>query len=247
MRYEDVTLEKVRLLILAMVGGCLLIKRVVKLGIVDHRIGARCPLYNKEAGVSLFHVFIKFPSLVHIQSRIEGLESLVSRLRLTSAVNDDKSRLALLLSGEIGGRLLPRDWEVQGDGLQLGLAKGTSRSATIFEPTLKRMRHTRCVSSHPEWAYLNLWRIPRVIRTKIESPRLMHILQAKLEHGKQENKNVLGVEEVILGACIYYRNAQKNDDKEMPSIGVYPKNQNPFSLVVDGCDDNGKVTRNVEE
>eukprot|EP01018_Ginkgo_biloba_P029830 Gb_28370 [translate_table: standard] len=79
--------------------------KAVRLGIVDHRIGVRCPLCNEEGGDSLYHVLIKCPSLVHIRSRIEGLESLVSRLRSTIAANDDRSRLALLLGGEIGGRL----------------------------------------------------------------------------------------------------------------------------------------------
>eukprot|EP01018_Ginkgo_biloba_P034698 Gb_25855 [translate_table: standard] len=108
MRYEDVTLEKVHLLILARVGGGLLVRRAIRLGIVDHRIRVRCPLCKEEEGDSLFHVLVKWPNLVHIRNKIEGLESLVSKLWLTSAANDDKSRLSLLLGGEIGGRL--RNW-----------------------------------------------------------------------------------------------------------------------------------------
>eukprot|EP01018_Ginkgo_biloba_P007002 Gb_02754 [translate_table: standard] len=161
MRFEGVSPEKVRLLILARVGGCLLVKRAVLLGLVDHRIDVRCPLYNEEGGDSLYHVLVKCPSLVHIRSRIEGLESLVSKLRSSAAAFDDRSRLALLLGGEIGGRLcnwlqghphwrgtagfvhvvnllaevIPmynqalRDWEVQGEGPQLGPAGGL-REAT---------------------------------------------------------------------------------------------------------------------
>eukprot|EP01018_Ginkgo_biloba_P034145 Gb_28026 [translate_table: standard] len=105
MRYEDVTPEKVCLLILARVGGCLLVRRAVRLGIADHRIGVRCLLCNEEGGHSLFHVLVKCPSLVHVRTRIEGLESLVSKLWLTSAANDEKSRLVLLLGGDIGSRL----------------------------------------------------------------------------------------------------------------------------------------------
>eukprot|EP01018_Ginkgo_biloba_P034547 Gb_35431 [translate_table: standard] len=168
MRYEDVTLEKVRLLILARVGGCLLVRRVVRLGTVDHRIGVRCPLCNEEGGDSLFHVLVKCPSLVHIRSRIEGLESLVSKLWLSSVANDDKSRLALLLGGEIGGRL----W----DGSQLGLAEGPSGSDTTFEPTPERVGPA--FHQGMQWS-----RIPQVTGTESESFWSVRILQAMLEHG----------------------------------------------------------------
>eukprot|EP01018_Ginkgo_biloba_P020345 Gb_41497 [translate_table: standard] len=223
MRYENVTPEKVCLLILARVWGYLLVKRAVRLGLVDHRIGVRCPLCNEEGGDSLFHVLVKCPSLVHIRSRIEGLESLVSRLWLTNAANDDKSRLTLLFGGEVGGRLcnwlwgrshwrgtagfvhvvnlltevIPvynqalRDWEVQGDGSQLSIAEGPSRSDTTFEPTPERVgtafhqgtQWSSFVSGQLGWVYLILWRIPRVTETKSESCWPVRILQAMLEHG----------------------------------------------------------------
>eukprot|EP01018_Ginkgo_biloba_P020344 Gb_41498 [translate_table: standard] len=80
-------------------------KRVMRLGLVDHRIGVRCLLCNEEGGDSLFNVLVKCPILVHIRSRIESLESLVTRLWLTNVADDDESQLALFLSGEIGGRL----------------------------------------------------------------------------------------------------------------------------------------------
>eukprot|EP01018_Ginkgo_biloba_P014117 Gb_03256 [translate_table: standard] len=143
MRYEDVTPEKVRLLILARLGGCLLVKRVVRLGLVDHRIGVRSGEW------------------------------------LTNVANDDKCRLALLLGGEIGGRLcnLLRDrphWRgTAGDRSQLVLVEGPSGSDTTFEPTPEK----------PGWVYLILWRIPRVTETKSESSWPMRILQAMLEHG----------------------------------------------------------------
>eukprot|EP01018_Ginkgo_biloba_P017078 Gb_08423 [translate_table: standard] len=105
MRFGSVSPEKVRLLILARVGGCLLVRRAVLLGIADHRIGVRCSLCNEEGGDSLYHVLVNCPSLVHSRSRIEGLESLVSKLRSSVAALDDKSRLTLLLGGETGGRL----------------------------------------------------------------------------------------------------------------------------------------------
>eukprot|EP01018_Ginkgo_biloba_P017631 Gb_02072 [translate_table: standard] len=151
MRYEGVSPEKVRLLILARVGGCLLVKRAVLLGIVDHRIGVRCPLCNEEGGDSLHHVLVKCPSLVHIRRRIEGLVSLVSKLRSTAAANDDRSRLALLLGGEIGSMLsevIPLynqalwDWEVQGDGPQRDPVGGPLGSDTTFEPTPERVGPT---------------------------------------------------------------------------------------------------------
>eukprot|EP01018_Ginkgo_biloba_P038654 Gb_08459 [translate_table: standard] len=189
--------------------------RAVRLGIVDHRIGVRCPLCNKEGGDSLFHVLVKCPRLVHIRNMIEGLESLVLKLWLTSAANDDKSRLVLLLGGEIGGRLcnwlrgcphwrgtagfvhvvnllaevIPvydqalREWEVQGDGSHLDLAKGPSGSDTTFEPMPERMRQTSFVSNQLGWVYLTLRRIPRVTGTESESFWPVRILQAMLEHG----------------------------------------------------------------
>eukprot|EP01018_Ginkgo_biloba_P005259 Gb_32745 [translate_table: standard] len=191
MRFEGVSPEKVHLLILARVGWCLLVKRVVLLGLVDHRIGIRCPLYNEEGGDSLYHVLIKCPSLVHVRSRIEGLESLVLKLRSSAAAFDDRTRLALLLGAEIGGRLSLRDWEVQGEGPQPGPAGGPSGSDTTFEPTPERVgpafhqgtQWSRCVSDQPGWVYLILWRIPRVIETESESSWPVRILQAMREHG----------------------------------------------------------------
>eukprot|EP01018_Ginkgo_biloba_P015816 Gb_04914 [translate_table: standard] len=120
MRYEDVTPEKVRLLILARVVGCLLVKRAVRLGIVDHRIGVR--------------------------SRVEGLESLVSRLPLTSVANDDKGTIGFVHVVNLLAEVILvynqalRDWEVQGDGPHPDLAEGPSRSNTIFEPMPERDR-----------------------------------------------------------------------------------------------------------
>eukprot|EP01018_Ginkgo_biloba_P030512 Gb_21409 [translate_table: standard] len=212
MRYEDVTLEKVRLLILARVGGCLLVKRAVRLGLVDHRIGVRCLLCNEEGGDSLFHVLVKYLSLDHIRSRIEGLETLVSKLWLTSAANDDKSWLTLLLGGEIGGRLCNWLWgrlHWRGTVGFVHVANLLAEVIPTYDQALREwevrgdgsqldlargpsgsdttfeptLERTSCVSDQPGWVYLILRRIPRVTGTESESFWPVRILQAMLEHG----------------------------------------------------------------
>eukprot|EP01018_Ginkgo_biloba_P037829 Gb_11246 [translate_table: standard] len=67
-------------------------RRTIKLGIVDHRIGVRCPLYNGE-GVEVIPLY-----------------------------DHDL-----------------REWEVQGDGSQLGLAEGPLGIDTTFEPMPERV------------------------------------------------------------------------------------------------------------
>eukprot|EP01018_Ginkgo_biloba_P004978 Gb_17721 [translate_table: standard] len=208
MRYEIVTPEKVRLLILARVGGCLLVKRVVRLGLVDHRIGDRCPLCNEGGGDSLFHVLIKCPSLVHVRNKIEGIESLVSKLRLTSVVDDDRSQLALLLGGEVGGGI--RNWlwgrlhwrgtagfvhvvnlldeviPLYNQALQDWGVQGDRSQLSLAEgpsrsdTTFEPMPERVGSAFHQgtQWS-----RIPRVIETESVSSWPVRILQAMLEHG----------------------------------------------------------------
>eukprot|EP01018_Ginkgo_biloba_P007077 Gb_09840 [translate_table: standard] len=122
---------------------CLLVKRVVKLGLVDHRIGVRCPLYNEEGG--FVHVVNLLAEVIPVYN-----QSL-------------------------------RDWEVQGDGSQLGLAEGPSVSNTTRKG--RAGLSSRFVSGQRGWVYLILWRIPWVIGIESESSWPVCILQAMLEHG----------------------------------------------------------------
>eukprot|EP01018_Ginkgo_biloba_P003871 Gb_38886 [translate_table: standard] len=103
-----------------------LVKRAIRLGLVDHRIGVRCLLCNEEGGDSLFHVLVKCPSLVHIRNRIEGFVHVANLLTEVIPVYDQALR----------------ECEVQGDGSQLGLAEGPSGSDTTFEPTPERVGPT---------------------------------------------------------------------------------------------------------
>eukprot|EP01018_Ginkgo_biloba_P012498 Gb_29940 [translate_table: standard] len=182
MRYEDVTPEKVCLLILTRVGGCLLVKRAVRLGLVDHRIGGRCLLCNEEGGDSLLHVLVKCLSLVHSRSRIECLESLVSMLRLTNAANDAKSRLGLLLDGEIGIRLCncvqPRPTGLGSVRRWVSTlpSRGAFGKRSTFEEKLEGLGPTFYQGT--QWS-----RIHRATGTKSESSWPVCILQAMLEHG----------------------------------------------------------------
>eukprot|EP01018_Ginkgo_biloba_P019186 Gb_32533 [translate_table: standard] len=120
------------------------LKRAVRLEIVDHRIGARCLLWNKEGADSFSHVLIKCPSLVHIRSRIEGKRFcnwLRGRLQWRGIAGF--VHIVNLLAEVIPVyNQASREWEVQGDGSQRSLVEGPLRSDTTFEPMPERVGPT---------------------------------------------------------------------------------------------------------
>eukprot|EP01018_Ginkgo_biloba_P009716 Gb_34408 [translate_table: standard] len=99
--------------------GCLLVKRAIRLGIVDHRIGTICLLCTEEVGGRLLN---------WLRGRLHwmGTVGFVHEVNLLAKVIPLYNQTL-------------KDWEVQEDSAQPGLAKGPSRNDTTIEPMPERL------------------------------------------------------------------------------------------------------------